>query len=99
MPRRAHWIVAVLLYSLGACFGCARRTPELIAVSRVSPDRLAERDVMTITGDGFVTGAEALVKFSGTVYRPAQPARKVNVEHRAVAVDAETIELQATPEF
>jgi NADH:ubiquinone oxidoreductase subunit H len=102
MPRRVHWIVAVLLYSLSAslCFvGCARRTPELIAVSRVSPDRLAERDVMTISGEGFVVGAEALVKFSGTVYRPAQPARKVNVEQRALAVDAENVELQATPEF
>lgn len=54
---------------------------------------------MTIVGEGFVVGGEALVKFSGTVYRPAQPARKVNVEQRALAIDAETVELQATPEF
>lgn len=68
-------------------------------MSRVSPDRVAERDVLAISGEGFVVGAEALVKFSGMVHRPAQPARKVNVETRALAVDAETIELHATPEM
>lgn len=102
MPRRAQWIVAVLLYSLCACFGfvgCARRSPELIAVTRMSPDRIAERDVLTISGEGFVVGAEALVKFSGVVHRPAQPARKVNVEQRGVAIDAENIELLATPDL
>lgn len=65
----------------------------------MSPDRVAERDVLTITGEGFVVGAEALVKFSGVVHRPAQPARKVNVEQRGVAVDAESIELQVSPDL
>lgn len=102
MPRRAQWIVAVFLYSafaLLALAACTRRNPELIAVTRFVPDRIAERDVLTIAGEGFVVGAEARVKFSGTVFRPAETPQKVNVEQRAVAVDAESIEILATSEF
>ncbi len=102
MPRRAQWIVAVFLYSVWALAfsaSCARRSPELIAVGRLSPDRIAERDLLTISGQGFVTGAEAVVKFSGNVFCAAEPPRKVNVEHTGVAVDSGTIELQVAPEF
>lgn len=102
MPRRAQWIVAVFLYCVGALFAlasCAHRNPELIAVSRVSPERVAERDLLTVAGEGFVVGAEARVKFSGTVFRAGVEPQKVNIEHRGTAVDSDTIELQVTSEL
>jgi hypothetical protein len=102
MPRRAQWIVAVFLYCVGALFvlaSCTHRNPELIAVSRVSPDRVAERDLLTITGEGFVVGAEARIEFSGTVYRAGVELHKVNIEHRGVAVDSDSIELQVTSDL
>lgn len=96
MWRRAEWIVAVFVYSVCALLGvvaCGRRTPELMAVSGLTPQSVAENDLITLRGEGFVVGPEANVRFSGTVYRPGFESEHLDLRVPGSAVDGENLEV------
>lgn len=96
MLRRAQWIVAVFVYSVCALVcvaACGRRTPELMAVSGLGPTSVTENDFITLSGEGFVVGPEANIRFVGRAYRPGQEAAPIDVKISGSAVDGENLEV------
>jgi hypothetical protein len=98
MVRRAQWIVAVLVYSVCALLSvsCARRTPELMAITGLNPVSVTENDLITLKGEGFVLGPEANVRLLGSVFRPGQETENIEARLSGSAVDGENLEVVVT---
>lgn len=95
MSRALRLALACLIALLWACggWGCSRKTPELIRVYRISPDRVEAGDLMQIQGEGFAEGQPAEIAFSGEVFSPGRAVKRVEIRTNATCQSQTSIRL------
>lgn len=92
------WAFSIVIALLGALAGCRAQQapPNLLNVLDVTPRDADVGDRLAVVGTGFPEGKPATLRFRGTLNRPGQKPRDVDIEVTAQATSPNRISVLVT---
>lgn len=88
------------MFVLVCCaWACGSSAPHLLRLHSINPRAVQARDVLTLTGDGFVAGAEGRLTLEGTLHRPGRPPQAVRSELPVQGISSTQAEVRISREL